>query len=265
VRHCQLYCGIAHEVFEEYFRPHIVEGAACTEAGDQAFRVHLQCMFLMMISSSDDVEDTLKEFLLDALQMNEAEQFRVCVRDRVEDGGNISRDRQIGYVAKDYGKRHFQIVYLQGITEQELRQYGMAYQQVRGHNVFIKETYLGPFDFAWKMVKWEHANIYPLNYMVTTVQVVRWMLLSGKYSLSSRWVSAGYRGCVADAVLSYRRLCYNLRRYNEVDITDVAMVMSRGTAELNEGNRLELVEGEEMLNTMSVEDVRRRARCAMRR
>jgi hypothetical protein len=47
----------AREVFEEYFRPHIVEGAACTEAGDQTFRVHLQCMFLMMISSSDDVEE----------------------------------------------------------------------------------------------------------------------------------------------------------------------------------------------------------------
>jgi hypothetical protein len=181
----------------------------------------------------------------------------VCVRD--EDGGNILQDRQIGYVAKDYGTRHFQIVYLQGIAEQELHQYGMAYQQEYGHNVFIKKTDLRPFDFAWKMFKWEHADIYPLNYMVTTVQVVRWMLLSGTYTLSSQWVSAGYRGCVADAVLSYRRLCYNLRHYNEVDITDVALVMSHGIAELNEGVGLELVEGEEMFNTMSVEDVCRRA------
>jgi hypothetical protein len=47
-----------------------VEGAACTEAGNQAFCAHLQCMFLMMISNSEDVEDTLKELLMDALQIN---------------------------------------------------------------------------------------------------------------------------------------------------------------------------------------------------
>jgi hypothetical protein len=165
----------------------------------------------------------------------------VSVRVRDENSVYISRDSQIGYVAKDYGKRHFQIVYLQGITEQELCLYGMAYKQVQGHNVFIKKTDLGPFDFMCKMVKWEHANIYPQNYMVITIQVVRWMLLSGKYSLSSWWVSAGYRGCVADAVISYRRLYYNLRRYNEVDRTNVAMVMSRATAELKEGIGLLLV------------------------
>jgi hypothetical protein len=92
-------------------------------------------------------------------------------------------------------------VYQQGITDQELYQYSMAYQQVQGHNIFIKKTDLGPFAFAWKMVKWEHASIHPLNYMVATVQVVKWMLLSGKYSLSSRWVSAGYKRCVVDAFL----------------------------------------------------------------
>jgi threonine dehydratase len=40
---------------------HIIEGAACTEAGDQAFRIHLQCMFLMMVSSAPNNEDILKE------------------------------------------------------------------------------------------------------------------------------------------------------------------------------------------------------------
>jgi hypothetical protein len=67
-----------------------VEREASTKARDQAFSVHMQCMFLMMITSSDDVKDMLMEFLMDALKINESEQFQVCVRVRDEDSGNIS-------------------------------------------------------------------------------------------------------------------------------------------------------------------------------
>jgi hypothetical protein len=39
-------------------------------------------------------------------------------------------------------------------------------------------------------------------------------------------------------MLSYKRLGYNLQHYTEVDITDVAMVMSHGTTEVKKCSTL---------------------------
>jgi hypothetical protein len=106
---------------------HFIEGAACTEAGDQAFRIHLQCMFLMMVSLAPNNEDILKEWLLEELKLDEERSFRVYVRIHSENGNTVTREGQIGYVAKDWKKRHVQICYLRNITEQELADRGTHY------------------------------------------------------------------------------------------------------------------------------------------
>jgi hypothetical protein len=160
--------------------PRIIEGAACTEAGDQAFRIHLQCMFLMMVSSAPKNEDILKEWLLEELKLDEERSFCVYVRIHSENGNTVTREGRIGYVAKDWKKRHCQICYLRNITEQELADRGTHYQQLHGHNIHAKKTELAPYTYGKQLLTWEQAHLYPINMTIVSAQAVRFMLLSDK-------------------------------------------------------------------------------------
>jgi hypothetical protein len=159
---------------------HIIEGAACTKAGDQPFRIHLQCMFLMMVSSAPNNEGILKEWVLEELKLDKERSFHVYVRIHSENGNTVTREGQIGYVAKDWKKRHFQICYLRNITEQELADRGTHYQQLYGHNIHAKKTELAPYTYGKQLLTWEQAHLYPINMTIVSAQAVRFMLLSDK-------------------------------------------------------------------------------------
>lgn len=87
--------------------------------------------------------------------------MRIMVRVR-DLGGEFTLERQIGYVAKDYGKRHFEVVWSRNNTHDVLRMRGEAYAQVRGHNLFAQKTELKPYTLWTTMSRWEHGNLYPM-------------------------------------------------------------------------------------------------------
>jgi hypothetical protein len=98
----------------ETFQEHIQERAAVQDAGDQNFRLHIQCMLYILISRADSAADDLKSYLLKEMNESEVGNVRLCVRVR-DLGGEVTLERQIGYVAKDYGKRHFAVFVAQRI------------------------------------------------------------------------------------------------------------------------------------------------------
>lgn len=51
---------------------HVQEGVACVEAGDQRFRLHVQCMLYLLISKAESAADDLKALLLKKMEETEA-------------------------------------------------------------------------------------------------------------------------------------------------------------------------------------------------
>lgn len=72
----------------------------------------------------------------------------VLVRDI---GGEVTVERQIGYVAIDIDEPHFAIDWLKGMTRDVLRIWGAAHAQVAGGNVFHSRTELKPYTM-WGVV-----------------------------------------------------------------------------------------------------------------
>jgi hypothetical protein len=89
----------------------VEEGAACSERGDQQFRLHVQCMLHLRITIADDAEDRLIDYILKHMNESEVGNVRLCVRVR-QTGGSATVDRQIGSVARNAGKPHSQILYI---------------------------------------------------------------------------------------------------------------------------------------------------------
>jgi hypothetical protein len=112
----------------------------------------------------------------------------LCVRVRKE-GGEATVDRQIGYVAKDAGKPHFQVLYNKGMTLDVLLTRGAAYQQVAGNGIFRTKTELKPHGFYSTLCRFEHNELYPLCKNMNQFQVARFMILSGKYLLHGSWAA----------------------------------------------------------------------------
>jgi hypothetical protein len=210
----------------ETFEEHIQEGAAVQEAGDQNFRLHIQCMLYVLISRADSAADDLKSYLLKKMNESEVGNVRMCVRIR-DLGGEVTLERQIGYVAKDYGKRHFAVVYLKNITHDILRARGAAYAQVRGHNMFHGKTELKPYSLWSAVSRWEHGNLYPMNKIMNMYQVIRFMLLTDKYILSGNWIVPLSGRSSPRAADAWRRMLTKWRMLREIDIWDVVCVIAR--------------------------------------
>jgi hypothetical protein len=216
----------AFRIALESLQEHIEEAAACVEAGDQNFRLHVQCMLYLRISRAESAADDMKTYLLKKMNESEVGNVRLCVRVR-DPGGEVTVERQIGYCAKDYGKRHFQTVYLKNITHDVLRARGAAYAQVRGHNMFHRKTELKPYALWGTLSRWEHGNLYPMNRIMNHYQIVRFMLLTDRYVLSGAWIvpmSGRMSGRAAEA---WRRIYHRWRMFREVDIWDVVCVLAK--------------------------------------
>jgi hypothetical protein len=149
----------------------------------------------------------------------------VVVRDI---GGEVTLERQIGYVAKDIGQAHFAVDWLKNVTHDVLRARGAAYAQVAGGNVWHSKTELKPYTMWTVVAKWEQSTFFPLNIRMNVYQVVRFMLLSKKYMLAASWC-APYCGRFADrATHAYLNITRTLRLHDTVDIWDVVSVLTRG-------------------------------------
>lgn len=242
----------------------VVEGAACLEGGDQQFRLHVQCMLHLRISVADNAEDDLKTYLLGKLNENEVGNVRLFVRVR-EIGGEVTVDRQIGYVAKDAGKPHFQVLYNKGMTQDILRARGAAYQQVAGNDVFRKKTELKPFGFFSTLTRFEHNELYPLCERMNQFQVARFMILSGKYLLHGCWAApVGMRTPVRVGA-RLRKMWIDLRMRKDVDIWDVVCVMTKNEYDPGTEAHDVMEERDAVFDTMSYSEARRKARRAMHR
>lgn len=77
---------------------HIICASAVQEQGDQEFRLHIQTMAVMLISTSPDAADLLKQYLLHHMEDSEEGNLRMRVILREENGTTCTRDKQIGYV-----------------------------------------------------------------------------------------------------------------------------------------------------------------------
>jgi hypothetical protein len=198
--------------------------------------------------------------------MNESEvgNVRLCVRVR-EIGGSVTVDRQIGYVAKDAGKPHFQILYNKGMTQDILRARGAADHQIAGNDLFRKKTELKPYGFHGTLATFDHNELYPLCARMNQAQVARLMLLSGRYLFHGGWAApAGMRAQVRVA-MRWRKLLIDLRMRKDVDIWDVVCVMSKNEHEPGTEASNIMEEKAPRFVTMSFTDARLRARAAMNR
>jgi hypothetical protein len=185
---------------------------------------------------------------------------------RKEDGHNLTKEKQLGYTAKDIGKRWFHAHYLRNVTLQQLGDYGRAYQQVAGHNVFKGKVKLNPATYMDPVSKYEHSNLYPLSQQMDTTQVVRVMLNTGKYSLSPNWLAAsGGFAAPLRATNAYRKINYMCRRGKKVDIDSVARVLSKGRDTADSAFVQEFDKRKREYDTMSVHGAKVRARRLLRR
>jgi hypothetical protein len=222
-------------------------------------------MLHLRISIVDDAEDRLEEYILKHMNESEVGNVRLCVRVR-ETGGSVTVDRQIGYIAKDAGKPHFEILYNKGRhdTGYLTRTCGGLYQ-IAGNDLFREKTELKPYSVSGTLAKSEHNELYPLCERMNQFHVARLMLLSGRYLFHGGWAApAGMRAQVRVAML-WRKLLIDLRMKKDVDIWDVVCVMS--TNEYEPGTEASdiMEERDPRFDTMSFTDARLRARAAMNR
>lgn len=61
--------------------------------------------------------------------------------------------------------------------------------RIAGHNVNKKKIEISPFNYGDLTEKWENANLYPLNGALNIFQILRFMILTGHYYFSSKWVA----------------------------------------------------------------------------
>jgi hypothetical protein len=78
------------------------------------------------------------------------------------------------------------------------------------------------------VAKFEQSNFYPLNHVMTCFHVVRFMLLSKKYTLAPTWI-APYGGKFSSrSTYAWFRIHRTHRMTGDIDIYDVLCVLTRG-------------------------------------
>lgn len=243
----------------------IIEGAACTERGDSAFRTHLQTMLYMHVNKGENAKEALKKYTLQHMGFNEEGPVRLYIQIR-DERGDVTKERQLGYTAKDWGMAHCHIDYLKGVTQRQLKDYGSEYDQVKGHNLFRKRKDMDPYNYGQFMAPWEHKVLWPLNRLMVSYQIVRFMLLSKSYMLSTKWIAATGNNCPPHGALeAYRRMLAELRADDDCSIQDVYMVMDRDRTR-NEGRGASIFGARKrVFDTMSFDTAKRKARKVLRR
>jgi hypothetical protein len=119
------------------------------------------------------------------------------------------------------------VIYLKNITHDILRARGAAYSQVRGHKMFQGKTELKPYSLWSTVSRWEHGNLYPMNRIMISYQILRFMLLTDKYMLSGNWIVPLAGRSSPRAAEAWRRILVRWRMEKEIDIWDVVCVVAR--------------------------------------
>jgi hypothetical protein len=140
---------------------------------------------------------------------------------------------------------------------------GTHYQQLHGHNIHAKKIELAPYTYGKQLLTWEQAHLYPINLTIVSAQAVRFMLLSDKYYLSWKWAAADHKmGIPASTLAALRRIHFNFRRDGEVDVWDIAFVLSKGQSDSSTMD--EMRERQRAYDTMSLNVVRKKAKRVLR-
>jgi hypothetical protein len=84
--------------------------------------------------------------------------------------------------------------------------------------------------------RFSQANLFPLEALMSTVQIVRFMLLNGNHVLAPSWCEAKHTGAALMALQALSQIEHNVRVKSDISVDDVLSVMMYGRLVPNTAN-----------------------------
>ena len=164
---------------------------ASTERGRREGRLHVQCaLHLRDFLANDESGEHLRLWLRKHLKLSEGEGYALCVNVMpVTLSNGVTWAAQAGYTKKEVGQPHYRVVHQHGETAEWFRNSLFEYETTAAAMPYKKRFDIKPRNVARLMVEFERREMWPGSVFLASAQVLRFMLLTGNYQMSSDFVT----------------------------------------------------------------------------
>lgn len=198
---------------------------ASTERGSREGRLHVQCAAHLDMVVTDDSHKHMRAWLRKHLQLPESEGYSVVVNIHpVTRTSRVTWEAQAGYTRKEQGQPHYRVLHQHGETDEWFRNALYEYETTAAAAPFFKRTEVKPRNIARLLMEFERRELWPGNVFLSSAQVLRFMMLSGNYQLSSDFVTFA-KGINVAALEAIRSVEYAVFSGHNVDVEAVHMLL----------------------------------------
>lgn len=198
---------------------------ASTERGGREARLHVQAAMHLDMVVTDDSAKHLRAWLHKHLKLRESEGHVVFVNIHpVTKTSRVTWEAQAGYTRKDQGQPHYRVVHQHGETDEWFRNALYEYETTAAAAPFFKRTDIKPKNIARLMMEFERRELWPGGLFMSGAQVLRMMMLTGKFSLSSDFVTFA-KGINIVSLEAIRFVEYSVFTGQEVEVPAIQAVL----------------------------------------